>query len=154
MRAQNCWFLPSHTIALPCVTPLDDQISMFSPSVSRLSRFPCYFHVTYSLAMKGNGREGMFKAMRGSPLMDPDGYALPLGLWLCFWTSVLDAASPATWIWWEWLEKESRWRGAGSRTGSQDGAAVLYMCWTRQPRRQNLYDVSRLMDTADRQQRI
>ncbi len=37
---------------------------------------------------------------------------------------------------------------------AQDGAAVLYVCLTRQLQRQNLHDVSRLMDTADRQKRI
>lgn len=100
----------------------------------------------------GNGREGIFKAMRES-LMDPDGCTLPSDSDSYFWTSMLNAASPATWLRWEWLKKESRWRGTHTHSASQDGAAVSYMCWTRQPQRQNLYDVSRLMDTADRQRR-
>lgn len=118
MRAQNCWFLPSHTIVRPCMTPLDDQVSMLNQSVSELSGFSCYFHITYSLAIKGNGREGMFEAIRESSLMDADGCVLPLGFWFYFWPSEQDAASPATWFGRTWQEKEKGWRDTRTRTRS------------------------------------
>lgn len=61
MRAQNCWFPPLRTIVWPCMT------------LWILLLFSCCIQS----GMTVNEREGIFKAMRGSTLMDPDGCILP-----------------------------------------------------------------------------